>query len=137
MAPIAANISKGVPLSDFGVTFDKNRVISYPIEFKMISHNELRCTIQFIDEFGNIITNYKPSSNLLKKGDKIKAILGKLEVSGNFVQFFGKVLRNSVLFLVGSTGFLEISKNQGNAAIDFDVDVGDSITIILPEVNKK
>lgn len=137
MAPIAANLTKGVPLNKFGAFFDKSKIISYPIEFKRISHNELRCIVQFIDEFGNIITNYKPSSNLLKNGDTIKAFFGKSEISGKFVDFFEKVIRNSILFLVGSTGFLEISKNQGNAAVDFDVDVGDSITIKLPEVNKK
>ncbi|MFW9819995.1 MAG: S-adenosyl-l-methionine hydroxide adenosyltransferase family protein [Candidatus Thorarchaeota archaeon] len=135
MAPIAANITKGVPLSNFGVNLDKNKIISYPIEFRMISQNEIRCIAQFIDEFGNITTNYRPSSNLLKNGDIIKAILGRTEVSGKFGHFFENVIRNSVLFLIGSTGFLEISKNQGNAAVDFEIEVGDSITIILPEVN--
>ncbi|NVM17917.1 MAG: SAM-dependent chlorinase/fluorinase [Candidatus Lokiarchaeota archaeon] len=137
MAPIAANITKDIPLSNFGVVFNPNKLISYPIELKKISDKEISCTIQYIDDFGNIITNIKANSLSLKDGATLKIKLKQTEISGKFVQFFEKVIKNSVLFLVGSSGFLEISKNQGNAAVDFGVSVGDSITVLLPEVNKK
>lgn len=137
MAPIAANITKGLPLSKFGVKFNPGKLVSYPIELKKISDNEVRCTIQYIDEFGNIITNLKTDSLSLKDGATLKIKLKQTEINGKFVQFFEKVIKSSVLFLVGSSGFLEISKNQGNAAVDFGVSVGDSITVSLPEVNKK
>ena len=137
MAPIAANITKGLPLSKFGIRFNPSKLVSYPIELKKISDNEVRCTIQYIDDFGNIITNLKPDSFLLKDGAILKIKLKQMEINGEFVQFFEKVIKSSVLFLVGSSGFLEISKNQGNAAVDFEVSVGDSITVELPEVNNK
>lgn len=137
MAPIAANITKGIPLNNFGSNFDLSELISYPFELKKISDNEVRCTIQYIDDFGNIITNLKVNSFSLKDGDSLKLKLDQIEISGKFVEFFEKVIKNSVLFLVGSSGFLEISKNQGNAASDFGVSVGDIIKVILPEVKKK
>jgi len=137
MAPIAANITKGLPLSKFGIRFNPSKLVSYPIELKKISDNEVRCTIQYIDDFGNIITNLKPDSLLLKDGAILKIKLKQMEINGEFVQFFEKVIKSSVLFLVGSSGFLEISKNQGNAAVDFGVSIGDIITILLPEVNNK
>lgn len=137
MAPIAANITKGIPLSNFGVKLNPNKLISYPIESKKISEKEISCTAQYIDGFGNIITNIKANSLSLKEGATLKIKLKQTEISGKFVQFFEKVIKNSVLFLVGSSGFLEISRNQGNAAVDFGVSVGDSITVLLPEVNKK
>jgi len=137
MAPIAANITKGIPLNNFGPNFNPSKLISYPFELEKISDNEMVCIIQYIDDFGNIITNLKANSFSLKDGDSLKLKLDQIEINGKFVKFFEKVKKNSVLFLVGSSGFLEISKNQGNAATDFGVSVGDIIRIMLPEVKKK
>jgi len=137
MAPIAANITKGIPLSNFGVNFNPSKLNSYPIELNKINDKEIRCTIQYIDDFGNIITNIKAGSLSLKDGATLKIKLKQTEISGKFVQFFEEGKKNSILFLIGSSGFLEISKNQGDAAVDFGVCVGDSITVLLPEVNKK
>ena len=137
MAPIAANITKGLPLSNFGTIFNPSKLLSYPLELNKISDNEIKCTIQYIDNFGNIITNIKAGSLSLKDGALLTVKLKKAEFNGNFVQFFEKVIKGSILFLVGSSGFLEISKNQGNAAVDLGVSVGDIITVFLPEVKKK
>ena len=101
---------------------------------KKISDNEIRCTVQYIDDFGNIITNLKADSLSLKDGVNLKLKLELIVISGKFVQFFEKIKKNSILFLVGSSGFLEISKNQGNAAVDLGVNVGDKITVLFPEV---
>ncbi len=137
MAPIAANITKGLSLSKFGAAFNPSKLNSYPIEFNKISDNEIKCTIQYIDNFGNIITNIKASSLSLKDGAHLRVKLKKAEFNGKFVQFFEKVIKGSLLFLVGSSGFLEISKNQGNAAIDLGVSLGDIITVLLSEVKNK
>ena len=58
-------------------------------------------------------------------------ITGKQKIRGKYVNFFEEVLVNSLLFIVGSSGFLEISKNQGNAASDLGLKVGDIITVEL------
>ncbi|NVM45593.1 MAG: SAM-dependent chlorinase/fluorinase [Candidatus Lokiarchaeota archaeon] len=137
MAPIAANITKGLPLSKFGAVFNPSRLISYPIELNKISDNEIRCTIQYIDNFGNIITNIKASSLSLKDGAHLRVKLKKAEFNGKFFRFFEKVIKGSILFLVGSSGFLEISINQGNAAEDLGVSVGDIVTVLLSEVKNK
>lgn len=134
MAPVGAHITMGITLRNFGAKFNPSKLSSYPIELNKISDNEIRCTIQYIDNFGNIITNIRASSLSLKEGTPLRVKLEKVEFSGKFVQFFEKVRKGSILFLVGSSGFLEISKNQGNAAVDHGVNVGDIITVILPEV---
>ena len=134
MAPVASYITKDIPLSNFGIEFNLSKLISYPIELKKISDNEIRCTVQYIDDFGNIITNLKADSLSLKDGVNLKLKLELIVISGKFVQFFEKIKKNSILFLVGSSGFLEISKNQGNAAVDLGVNVGDKITVLFPEV---
>ncbi len=137
MAPIAANITKNIPLNNFGLPFNPSDQVICPIVFNKISDKEVICTVQYIDDFGNIITNFKASSLSLRDGAILKMKLNQTEISGKFVQSYQNVIKKSTLFLVGSSGFLEISKNQGNAAVDFGVSVGDIITVILPEVIKK
>jgi len=132
MAPVGAYLANGVNLSNFGIEFDLNKIAQYPIEYKRISDKEIRCTIQYIDNFGNITTNIEARSIPLKEGVNLKIKLkNKTEISGKFVNFFEEGTVNTFLFLVGSSGYLEISKNQGNAAVDLNLRVGDVITIVL------
>ena len=131
MAPIGAYLSKGVNIDKFGSKFPIAKLVDFPIELKKISDNEIRCTIQYIDEFGNIITNIKGNSDIFKEDTEMAIRTGEQKVRGNFVTFFEEVNVNSLLFIVGSSGFLEISKNQGNAASDLGLKVGDIITVEL------
>ena len=131
MAPVGAYLSKGVNFDKFGSKFPIVKLIDFPIELKKISDNEIRCTVQYIDEFGNIITNIKGNYVNLKEGAEIAIRTREQKIRGNFVKFFEEVFVNSLLFIVGSSGFLEISKNQGNAAGDLRLKVGDIITIEL------
>ena len=48
---------------------------------------------------------------------------------GKFTSHFDNVPVGSLLFLKGSSNFLEISKNQGNAAQDIGLKVGDVVKI--------
>ena len=132
MAPVGAYLANGVDLGNFGIEFDLNKIIQYHIEYKRISDKEVRCTIQYIDNFGNITTNIEATSIPLKEDKILKIKLkNKTEISGKFVNFFEEGTVNNLLFLVGSSGYLEISKNQGNAAVDLNLRVGDVITIVL------
>jgi len=131
MAPVGAYLSKGVNINKFGSKFPVTKLIDYPIELKKISDNEIKCTVQYIDEFGNIITNIKENYVIFKEGTEIAIRTREQKIRGKFVTFFEEVFVNSPLFIVGSSGFLEISKNQGNAASDLGLKVGDIITIEL------
>ena len=131
MAPIGAYLSKGVDIDKFGPKFPITKLIDFPVELKKISNNEFRCTIQYIDDFGNIITNLKGNSFIFKEDTEMAIKTGEQKIRGNFVKFFEEVFVNSLLFIVGSSGFLEISKNQGNAASDLGLKVGDIITVEL------
>jgi len=132
MAPVGAYIANGVDINTFGIEFDLNKIAQHPIEYKKISDKEIRCTIQYIDNFGNITTNIVATSISLEESVIIKIKLkNKTEISGKFVNFFEEGSDNTFLFLVGSSGYLEISKNQGNAASDLDLKVGDVITVEL------
>ena len=139
MAPVGAHIVNGVPLSNFGNQFDPDNFIDYQISLEVLEEKKLiNCTIQYIDSFGNITTNIpleneniKGTSLKIKEGDKLKIKLKNQEFEGIYTSHFAKVPKGSFLFLKGSSGYLEISINQGNAAVYIGFKVEDIITIIL------
>ncbi|TFG13787.1 MAG: hypothetical protein EU535_04415 [Promethearchaeota archaeon] len=139
MAPVGAHIVNGVPLSNFGSPFDPNNFVKYPIKLEILEEKRLiHCTIQYLDSFGNGITNILIKNDIIegtslkfKEGDKIKIQIKNQEYEGKYSSHFADVPLNSLLFLKGSNGFLEISINQGNAAEHMDFKVGQIITIVL------
>ncbi len=141
MAPVGAYITKdkNFPLSDLGPKFDFNSLIKIPIIFKIdLENRSILSSIQYIDSFGNgtttipIIGNKIEDSDLtLEDGLKISIFINNNEYDGIFSSHFSSVPKDSILFLVGSIGFLEVSINQGHAAKILDFKVGDIITIRL------
>jgi S-adenosylmethionine hydrolase len=141
MAPVGAFIAKGTPLKEFGPNCNYEQIIKLPFtnEFK---GREIKCIVQYIDSFGNIITSLNVEQNILydregavviklEEDSVIKVSLGDKTFEGIFTTHYSEVPKNSILFLVGSSSSLEISKNQGNAAKDIGFKVGDIITISL------
>jgi len=141
MAPVGAYITKhkNFPLSDLGPKFDFNSLIKIPIIIKIdLENRSIMSLIQHIDSFGNGVTTIPMIGNKIEDSDliiedefKISIIINNNKYDGIFSSHFSSVHKNSILFLVGSTGFLEISINQGHAANILDFKLGDIITIRL------
>ena len=139
MAPVGAYILNGIPLNNFGPSFDPLDFAKYPIEYKVIPEKRLiRCTIVYVDNFGNGITNIAIEKNYIKgtslslKENMVIALEFKYQkYNGKFISHFASASLNSLVFLKGSTNYLEISINQGNASKDIGFKSGDIITIKL------
>ncbi|MFX1496556.1 MAG: S-adenosyl-l-methionine hydroxide adenosyltransferase family protein [Promethearchaeota archaeon] len=137
MAPVAAYISKNHDLKEFGPPFNPKDLVEIPYKYKIsLSDRKIEAMIIYIDEFGNSITNVplnqeKIGNSLLtlKEGDKIHLFINDKEYIGPFTTYYNNVEKNSILFLEGSSGLLEISLNQGNAAERMGFKVGDTIII--------
>ncbi|MHA2035276.1 MAG: SAM hydrolase/SAM-dependent halogenase family protein [Promethearchaeota archaeon] len=139
MAPVGASITKfkNFPLSDLGPKFGFNSLIKMPIIFKLdVENRSISSSIQYIDSFGNGTTTIPMNGNKIKNsnltlvdGLRISILIKGDEYDGIFTSYFSSVPKDSVLFLVGSTGFLEVSINQGNAAKKLGFVVGDIINI--------
>jgi S-adenosylmethionine hydrolase len=139
MAPIGAHIICGIPLNVFGPNFNINNLkeskLTYDIDIKK---KVIRSTIQYIDSFGNGTTNIpilfnkiQNSDFIIKDGTEINIKIKDKSYKGLFTSHFSNVPIGSILILVGSTGFLELSINQGNASEKLGFKVGDIITIKL------
>lgn len=105
-APVAAWLSKGVPISEFGKSLKELFLLEdlNPV----ILNNKIVGKIVYIDIFGNALTNIKP------EGRKIKEII----VGGTIlpiVSFYSQS-PNKPAALINSDGFIEIFIYMGNAA---------------------
>jgi len=137
MAPIGSHISNGVSLKKFGPPFDPNKLAEFTLKLNFNpSERKIICQIQFIDSFGNGTTNISIKNNkirnidiVFKEGSILKFVIKSKTYEGIFTTYFSNVSVKSILFLEGSTGFLEISINQGNASEELNFKVGDIITI--------
>jgi hypothetical protein len=139
MAPVGAHILNGIHLNDFGPPFEPINFTKYPIEYKVLPEKKvIQCTIMYVDNFGNGITNIAIEKNFIKgtslslKENMVIALEFKNQkYEGKFISHFASASLNSLVFLKGSTNYLEISINQGNASKGIGFKSGDIITIKL------
>jgi len=139
MAPVGAYITtyQNFPLSDLGPIFNfKNIIRTIIINEIDLENKSILGSIQYIDSFGNGTTTIQMVGNKIREidlalehGKKINLIINKNKYEGKFASHFSSVPIDSLLFIVGSTGFLEISINQGNASKKLGLKSGDIITI--------
>ena len=129
-APVAAHLSRGVPISELGnpVTQPVQLAIPKPqvTEKMVIGH------IIWIDSFGNLVTDI--SREILESLEGQNGVV--IHVGSAKIDHFNRSYAESeigeVLAIIGSFNRLEISINQGNAAQVLELKRGDTITICMP-----
>ena len=123
-APVAAHLSLGVSLMDFGEAITSVTVLplSYPYQAPdgtLIGH------ILHIDNFGNLITDIK-SEHLSPLKQPITIEVGNQRIAGLSRTYAGS---SGLLALIGSSGYLEVSLSGGNASTFLNAEVGDEVRI--------
>jgi S-adenosylmethionine hydrolase len=125
-APVAAWISRGIPLHEFGPLLPNPIRLDIP-PLEKIQDDQIRGCILSVDHFGNLITNLKPGD--VSRSAKIRA--GRKEVTV-FRKTYGEGKKGEIFVVPGSTGYLEIVVREGSAASLLNLKSGDSITVIDP-----
>jgi S-adenosylmethionine hydrolase len=129
-APVAAHISKGVPLKNFGPHFLSYATLHYK-KFK-IRDGRIFGEIAYYDGFGNLETNI-PASAMKEIGkdidDLVHVRIGRRKFEIPLVRAFGEVKVGELLIHEDSSGYLEIAVNQGSARNVVKADEGEEIVI--------
>jgi S-adenosylmethionine hydrolase len=111
-APVAAHLSRGVPLSDLGCAVQN--VVCFPIHVAHAAEDgTVHGEVVHVDRFGNVITNLTPE--LLPAGQQLRVQIAGRKVNGP-VASYAQVGEGQFLALFGSSGYLEIAMRNGNAA---------------------
>lgn len=129
-APVAAHIATGKEFSSIGPELGEIARLAHPApEFKK---KKVTAEIAFIDHYGNGITNISRKTWTEHFGDAHNEILfNKKPIP--LVNTFSAVKPGKPLAYFGSSDWLEIAVNQGNAAEHFDLYPGQTIKVRLPK----
>jgi len=122
-APVAAGLSLGISLYEFGEKINSLHVLSIP-KPSLDPEGNLVGQVLHVDRFGNLITNIK-SNDLPGKNVMI-------EVAGYCIQGISDYYAQNkgVMAIVGSSGYLEVSLRDGSACDFLGAAVGDEIKVI-------
>ncbi len=139
-APVAAHVAAGQALSEMGSRVNELKPLRWA---EPIADDEgLQGWVVHIDRFGNCITNISRSTLAASAPDDTTAD-GALPIESGFKCFvgsssftsirptYGDVAEGEPLLLFGSSDFLEVSVNAGNAAELLDIRKGDSVNLVF------
>jgi len=126
-APCAGHLSAGGDFSHVGPLLNSYVKLVYP---KVIREgNTLKGEVVSIDSFGNMITNITEDMFTSFAGGKKVTIFFGAEHFDGISRRYTDVPKGNPLVLFGSSGFLEVSMNEGNAVSYFMAAVRSPITI--------
>jgi S-adenosylmethionine hydrolase len=122
-APVAAGLSLGISLYEFGEKVKSLHVLSIP-KPSCDPDGNLVGLVLHIDHFGTLITNIK--NNELPGKDIL------IEVAGHRIQGISDYYAQNegILAIPGSSGYLEVSLRDGSASDFLGTVVGDEIKVI-------
>ncbi|MGK7946056.1 MAG: S-adenosyl-l-methionine hydroxide adenosyltransferase family protein [Microcystaceae cyanobacterium] len=125
-APTAAYLAKGVRLEELGDRIATDSLETIAIAPLEIKEKEIRGSIQYIDGFGNLITNI-PHNLLIS--DNWQVTVKETIISQG--KTYGKVEQGELIALIGSHGWLEIAVNGGSAKEKLGVEMREGVVVIF------
>ncbi|MGK7941169.1 MAG: S-adenosyl-l-methionine hydroxide adenosyltransferase family protein [Crocosphaera sp.] len=125
-APVAAHLAFGVPLEMLGESIAIDSLVELPLEDAEIIENKIEGFIQYIDQFGNLITNIS-SHQLIDQNWSI--MINRQNIKSGVT--YGDVAPGEMISLIGSHGWVEIAVNGGNAEKILNLQWGDQVTLVF------
>ncbi len=126
-APVAAHLSSGIPPADFGESIDTLTVFPLPRPHQdpdgtLVGH------ILHIDNFGNLVTNIRSGDlpSVIQRRTALTIEVGNETIS-RLSRTYGST--GGLLALIGSSDYLEISLQEGDASTFLNASVGDEVKI--------
>ncbi|MDZ8088392.1 MAG: SAM-dependent chlorinase/fluorinase [Nostoc sp. DedQUE12b] len=130
-APVAANLASGVPLKQLGQEIDLASLVNLDIgNCKQTTTSVMGC-IQYIDHFGNLVSNI-PASYVQGKTWCVQ--VAGLSVPGR--ETYGEVKVGEIIALVGSHGWVEIAINCGDAHSQLQINLQDALEVLFFSENQ-
>ena len=124
--PVAAHLSRGVSLNKLGTK--KREYVSLTWPEPKETKQGLRGVVLYIDHFGNAITNISIGELQISASMSAEVFVrGKRTCP--FKGFYQAVPQGQPVAVPGSSGFMEVCVNGGNAARALRLRVGDSIVV--------
>lgn len=127
-APVGAHLASGVPLSKLGNAIDHRTLVFLDLPHWTETKEGIRGQVQYVDQFGNAITNI-PGEQVMGKSWSV--ITQHLTIPP--CQTYSDRLLGQPLALIGSHGWLEIAVNGGDAHYQLRLDWGSPVRVVFHE----
>ena len=130
-APVAAWLSKTWQMSSFGEEIQDFKRFSLPKP--RVAEGQLNGLVLRVDTFGNLMTNFTPADlpDMTTKDGKLRIQVGDKEVN-RLVGTFTEGEPGEPVAMIGSSGFIEIVVNKGNASRTLGANRGAAVAIPIP-----
>lgn len=125
-APVAAHLAKGLDFAELGpeiYDYDKGNM---PVLEE--TPKGIKGEIIYVDRFGNLISNI-PFDKLNRHRDKFVRIQLKNWTIDGLSESYAQGKAKEPIALIGSSGFLELALNSGNAKETLNCSEGDEVII--------
>lgn len=136
-ATVGAHLARGVSLEQLGDAIEPESLITLPMPTYEKTEKGFKGCIQYVDHFGNLITNIpgyflpqKTGKVIINISGKVKDTQTKLSISLPIGQTYNDTKTGELIMLIGSHGWLEIALNGGNAQNKLGLKIGTSLDII-------
>jgi S-adenosylmethionine hydrolase len=125
-APVAAHLTLGVPLKDFGTELTKYVQVAWPQA--SVRDSVVHGEVVYIDHFGNAITNIT-AADLAKLAQHAPSVFLRSEEVCAVKNYYQEVASGEAVAVIGSSGFLEIGVNGGHAVRALGLRLGESVEL--------
>lgn len=125
-APVAAHLSLGVPVNEFGEKLDS--LVELVVPKVIRQEQQIGGEIVYVDIFGNLFTNIRERDLTGLAKDRLRIVLGSTEIGG-LAANYASVIAGEFACMFNSWGFLEIAVNKGNARQRTGAKVGDKVAV--------
>ena len=124
-APVGAHLATGVSLEDLGEAIELESIVKLNLPSLETDRHSITGCIQYVDRFGNLITNIH---NSVLEGKSWQIIVNREIDSG---QTYSDVDLGQAITLIGSHGWVEIAVNGGSAAAQLQLSYKDTVRVKL------
>lgn len=135
LAPAAAHICNGVPVSELGTPVDPGSLLPGTVPLSRHDGDDLICEVLWVDRFGNAQLNIGPD-DLAEWGDHVQLKVGQPaspqgpEVRrSRRVRSYAELGAGLVGLIVDSNGMVSICLDQRSAADELGIVAGDQVVL--------
>ena len=123
-APVSAYLAKGIKPHQCGKKIKKEDLVTLPLNKVVKTEFSRKGIVQYIDHFGNLITNI-PNNNLPAQ---ISGSFNKINFKG-LVSGFAQASPQRLTAIKGSSDYMELFIFKGNAAKYTHAKIGDKVEV--------
>jgi S-adenosyl-L-methionine hydrolase (adenosine-forming) len=132
-ATVGAYLANGVALLELGESIDPNSLVQLPMPNYHVTATGIEGSIQYVDRFGNLITNI-PNTCIQNKNWSVKICNTSDSIIISSGATYNDCEPGDLIAIIGSHGWLEISVNGGSAQSVLKLELG-AIVQLLFETN--